>query len=68
MLDTNIVSALVYEPRGKVYRKIQNVSPDRVCTSIIVTSEMKFGVAKRQSDKLSEQIDSVLSMLVENWL
>lgn len=63
MLDTNIVSELVHHPRGKIYQKILQVGPAQVCTSIIVTCEMQYGTVKRQSPRLSQQVDSVLSTL-----
>ena len=63
MLDTNIVSELVHRPGGKIYQKILEVGPDRVCTSVLVTCELQYGIVKRQSDRLSQQVNSVLSTL-----
>ncbi len=63
LLDTNIVSALVRDPQGSVTRRIARIGEDRVCTSIIVACELRFGAAKKASAKLTEQLEQVLSAL-----
>jgi len=63
LLDTNIVSALVREPQGQVTRQIARVGESKVCTSIIVACELRFGAAKRGSPRLTEQLEQVLSAL-----
>jgi tRNA(fMet)-specific endonuclease VapC len=34
LLDTNIISELIKNPRGVVFSKIQDVGEDKICTSI----------------------------------
>jgi tRNA(fMet)-specific endonuclease VapC len=63
LLDTNIVSDLVRNPQGSVAQQIRKVGENRVCTSIIVTSELRYGAAKRQSPRLTVQLEAVLSAL-----
>lgn len=63
LLDTNIVSDLVRDPQGRVARKIRKVGESRVCTSIIVASELRYGAAKRQSHRLTTQLEAVLGAL-----
>lgn len=63
LLDTNIVSALVRDPLGPVMRRIARVGEDKVCTSIIVACELRFGAAKKASLRLTEQLEQVLSAL-----
>lgn len=63
LLDTNIVSALVRDPHGPVTRHIARIGEDRVCTSIIVACGLRFGAAKKASEKLTEQLEQVLSAL-----
>jgi tRNA(fMet)-specific endonuclease VapC len=36
---------------------------DRVCTSIIVAAELRYGAIKKGSDPLSRQLEAVLSAL-----
>jgi tRNA(fMet)-specific endonuclease VapC len=63
LLDTNIVSALVRDPHGAVTRRIARVGEDKVCTSIVVACELRFGALKRGSARLSEQVAAVLDAL-----
>jgi tRNA(fMet)-specific endonuclease VapC len=60
LLDTNIFSDLVRNPRGLVARRIAEIGEDLICTSIIVAAELRYGAAKRASSRLSEQLESVL--------
>jgi tRNA(fMet)-specific endonuclease VapC len=63
LLDTNIVSDLVRNPQGLVSQKIRRIGEQRVCTSIIVASELRYGAAKRQSSRLTTQLEAVLGAL-----
>jgi len=63
LLDTNIVSDLVRNPQGRVAQKIRRVGEQRVCTSIIVASELRYAAAKRQSPRLTAQLEAVLGAL-----
>lgn len=61
LLDTNILSDLVRHPRGAVAQHIARVGESAICTSIIVTSELRFGAAKRDSERLTAQLETVLA-------
>jgi len=63
LLDTNIVSDLVRNPQGRVAQHIRKVGEARVCTSIIVAAELRYGAAKRGSPRLSGQLEAVLGAL-----
>lgn len=63
LLDTNVISDLVRNPQGKVARRIREVGEARVCTSVIVTAELRYGAAKKGSARLSAQLEAVLSAL-----
>ena len=63
LLDTNIVSDLVRNPQGKVARYIRKVGEAQVCTSIIVAAELRYGVTKKGSPRLSSQLEAVLEAL-----
>jgi tRNA(fMet)-specific endonuclease VapC len=60
LLDTNILSDLVRHPQGAVTGRIEAVGEDRICTSLIVAAELRYGAAKRGSARLSAQLDAVL--------
>jgi len=63
LLDTNILSDLIRNPQGRVVEKIATVGESVICTSIIVASELRFGAEKRQSKKLTNQLELILSAI-----
>jgi tRNA(fMet)-specific endonuclease VapC len=63
LLDTNIVSDLVRHPRGKISDRISEVGEDDVCTSIIVAAELRYGAAKKNSARLTSQLEAVLGAI-----
>jgi len=63
LLDTNILSDLVKRPQGMVSARIAAVGGDQVCTSLIVAAELRYGAAKRGSEKLTNQLEAILATL-----
>jgi tRNA(fMet)-specific endonuclease VapC len=63
LLDTNIVSALLRQPRGPVAERIARLGEDAVCISIIVAAELRYGAAKSGSAQLVARIETLLSAL-----
>jgi tRNA(fMet)-specific endonuclease VapC len=63
LLDTNIVSDLVRHPRGKIFDRISEVGEEDVCTSIVVTAELRYGVTKKNSSQLTAQLEAVLGAI-----
>ncbi|RMG32899.1 MAG: type II toxin-antitoxin system VapC family toxin [Gammaproteobacteria bacterium] len=63
LLDTNILSDLIRHPQGLVAERIGAVGEERVCTSIVVAGELRYGAAKSGSKKLADRIDLILSAL-----
>jgi tRNA(fMet)-specific endonuclease VapC len=63
LLDTNAVSDLVRNPGGAIARRIGTVGARRVCTSIIVACELRFGAVRRGSSRLTAQLETVLQPL-----
>jgi len=63
LLDTNIVSDLVKHPSGKIAQRIADVGETRICTSIVVASELRFGAEKNGSRRLKEQVDQILELI-----
>jgi len=60
MLDTNIVSDLIRNPRGKAAQRIARVGEDSVCTSIIVAAELRYGCTKSGSPRLLRAVEELL--------
>ena len=63
LLDTNILSDLMKHPQGRIRAHLGRVGDNAVCTSIIVAAELKFGVEKRGSLALRNNVDAILSAL-----
>lgn len=63
MLDTNVISDLIKDPMGKVARQLEIEGESSVCSSIIVASELRYGVAKSGSKELSLRVDAALSAI-----
>jgi tRNA(fMet)-specific endonuclease VapC len=63
LLDTNIVSDLVRNPQGRIADRIAEVGEDAVCTSIVVAAELRYGAAKKGSERLTVQLERVLGAL-----
>lgn len=63
LLDTNIVSDLLRRPAGRIRDGIAACGEERVCTNIIVAAELRFGAAKKGSERLTAQLEAVLAAL-----
>lgn len=63
LLDTNILSALVRDPHGRIAAKIKKVGEGSVCTSIIVAAELSYGAEKKRSVGLSTAIQGLLATI-----
>lgn len=63
LLDTNVLSALAREPQGAVAARIEQVGESNICTSIVVAAELRYGAAKRGSERLTRQLDSILGAM-----
>ncbi|MER2250600.1 type II toxin-antitoxin system VapC family toxin [Methylorubrum podarium] len=68
LLDTNILSALVRSPGGRVTEQIRRVGEAQIYTSVIVAAELRYGAARKASERLSRQVEAVLgSIPIESW-
>lgn len=68
MLDTNAVSEILRNPDGAVAERFLSLSRTDVCTSVIVSAELLFGVAKKSGTGLRQRMKTVLGdMNVESF-
>jgi tRNA(fMet)-specific endonuclease VapC len=63
LLNSNIVSDIVRRPRGKITHRISEFGEGGVCTSIIVAAELRYGATKKNSPRLTAQLEAVLGAL-----
>ncbi len=63
MRYTNIVSDLIRSSQGPVAARIRQVGESNIATSIVVAAELRYGAAKKGSERLTAQVQSVLDAL-----
>jgi tRNA(fMet)-specific endonuclease VapC len=63
LLDTNMISDLIRRPAGRVAQRIAELGERRVCTSIIVAAELRYGAVKRRASQLTRLVEGVLERL-----
>lgn len=63
LLDTDIISDLARNPAGTAARRLLKAGVDRVATSIVVASELRFGLARITAPRLSSRVKQVLANL-----
>ena len=63
LLDTNILSDLVRNPSGRAADHIRRVGETNIRTSVIVAAELRFGAAKKGSDRLTAQLEVILAAI-----
>lgn len=63
MLDTNVISDIIRDPVGKVALRLELEGESSICSSIIVASELRYGVYKSASKGLALRVDTVLSAI-----
>jgi tRNA(fMet)-specific endonuclease VapC len=61
LLDTNIVSDLMRNPRGVAAARVDAIDDESICTSIVVAAELRFGVALSSSVRLKTRLETVLA-------
>lgn len=63
LLDTNIISDMIRNPSGQVASRIGRLDPGAICTSIVVAAELRYGCAKKGSEKLLARVESLLATI-----
>ena len=63
LLDTNILSDLVRHPQGVVATRIAEEGENNICTSVVVAGELRYGALKRNSNRLTAQLETILARM-----
>lgn len=63
LLDTNVISDIARNPHGEAAKRFGQLSSDDLCTSIVVSAEVRFGLAKGAGERLREAMMAVLGSL-----
>ncbi len=63
LLDTNIISDVIRNPAGFAARRIEQIDPKDICTSIVVAAELRYGCARKGSAKLLAKVEALLDII-----
>lgn len=63
LLDTNILSDLIRQPQGVIAECIARVGESNVCTSIVVAAELRYGARRRNSRRLTRNVDAIIGSI-----
>lgn len=63
ILDTNILSDLIDNPLGTAQKRLDSLNNVWICTSIISAAELRYGAVRKQSLRLSHEVEEVLSRI-----
>ncbi|MDH4412992.1 MAG: type II toxin-antitoxin system VapC family toxin [Rhizobium sp.] len=63
MLDTNIVSDLIRNPHGTAAAMVERAGDEQISISAIVASELRFGILKRNSERLTYLVEAILDRI-----
>ncbi|MCR9124171.1 MAG: type II toxin-antitoxin system VapC family toxin [Phyllobacteriaceae bacterium] len=63
LLDTNALSQLANNPSGAAAQHMRRGAIEDVVTSVIVACEIEYGLAKKQSVKLTRQMRAILDAI-----
>jgi tRNA(fMet)-specific endonuclease VapC len=63
LLDTNIISELIRRPNGAVAQRVKKLEQNKVCTSIIVAAELRYGAAKAEASRFAQRIEEALTTI-----
>jgi tRNA(fMet)-specific endonuclease VapC len=61
LLDTNVISDLIRNPECQAGRRVALLEEGELRTSIIVAAELRYGVAKKGSERLAQLVETVLA-------
>lgn len=60
LLDTDTASALLRDPRGRVWARIVHTGSLTLAISLVSAGELRFGAMKRNSVRLHEEVETLL--------
>ena len=63
LLDTNIITDLIRNPKGRVAKRVRQAGRQAVFTSVIVAAELRYGLSKRPSLRLETRVNEALQAL-----
>jgi tRNA(fMet)-specific endonuclease VapC len=63
MLDTNIVSTMMREPRGRIHQKLRYRDRDAAGVSVVTAAELRFGAYKDGRKSVRDEVENFLNLV-----
>jgi tRNA(fMet)-specific endonuclease VapC len=63
LLDTNIITDVIRNPDRPAARRIEQLGPKEIFTSVIVAAELRYGYAKKGSPRLLTKVKGILETI-----
>jgi tRNA(fMet)-specific endonuclease VapC len=63
LLDTNIISDVAHNPAGSVGKRLSEIDPEIVVSSVVVTAEVWYGVENNPSYRSRARTEAFLENL-----
>ena len=63
LLDTNVVGELARAPQGQLAERVSVLSSDEFGINPIIACEIEYGLAKRDSTRLRQQVEAILTAI-----
>jgi tRNA(fMet)-specific endonuclease VapC len=69
MLDTNICIFIIKKRPLPIFEKLEKISGEQVCLSVVTFAELVYGVERSSSKKLNQEVldDFISNLLVLPW-
>jgi len=61
LFDTNAISEFIRNPDGQTAKRVAALKDGELRTSLIVAAELRYGAAKKGSERLTRVIETVLA-------
>lgn len=65
LLDTNTISEMARNPQGSVVKRLAQVGEESVGLSIVVACEIRFGLLKKGSRTLKDNMEQILENMTK---
>jgi tRNA(fMet)-specific endonuclease VapC len=63
LLDTNVIAAMVKQPRGALAQRLAGLPRESFAISVVVAAEVRYGLSRKASPKLTNAVEAVIAAI-----
>lgn len=63
LLDTNVIAAMVKQPRGALAQRLAGLPRESFAISVVVAAEVRYGLSRKASQKLTNAVEAVIAAI-----